>query len=113
MVRVCLALFKVPIFLIVLNKFGFFPGISLGYVISEEDFFKKKLPFISFAKVRASWGQTGNDLIDPYQYLASYTFNDLMYLTNNGATMNQALKEGVAPNQNVNLGNSYTKEYRS
>ena len=65
------------------------------------DFFKKKLPFISFAKVRASWGQTGNDLIDPYQYLASYTFNDLMYLTNNGATMNQALKEGVAPNQNV------------
>lgn len=83
------------------NKFGFFPGISLGYVISEEDFFKKKLPFISFAKVRASWGQTGNDLIDPYQYLASYTFNDLMYLTNNGATMNQALKEGVAPNQNV------------
>ena len=83
------------------NKFGFFPGISLGYVISEEDFFKKKLPFISFAKVRASWGQTGNDLIDPYQYLASYTFNDLMYLTNNGTTMNQALKEGVAPNQNV------------
>ena len=59
------------------------------------------MPFISFAKVRASWGQTGNDLIDPYQYLASYTFNDLMYLTNNGATMNQALKEGVAPNQNV------------
>ena len=30
-----------------------------------------------------------------------YTFNDLMYLTNNGTTMNQALKEGVAPNQNV------------
>lgn len=59
------------------------------------------MPFISFAKVRASWGQTGNDLIDPYQYLASYTFNDLMYLTNNGTTMNQALKEGVAPNQNV------------
>lgn len=55
------------------NHFGFFPGASLGYVISEEDYFKKMLPFIHFAKIRASWGQTGNDLINAYQYLASYS----------------------------------------
>ena len=79
------------------NQFGFFPGVSLGYVISEENFFKKALPFVHFAKVRASWGKTGNDMIDPYQYLASYTFNNLMYLTNGGVTANQSLMENVAP----------------
>ena len=54
-----------------------------GYVISEENFFKKALPFVHFAKVRASWGKTGNDMIDPYQYLASYTFNNLILATEN------------------------------
>lgn len=83
------------------NHFGFFPGASLGYVISEEDYFKKMLPFIHFAKIRASWGQTGNDLINAYQYLASYSYNNLMYITNSGATYNQALKENVVPNKNV------------
>lgn len=83
------------------NHFGFFPGASLGYVISEENYFKKALPFVHFAKVRASWGQTGNDLINAYQYLASYSYNNLMYITNSGATYNQALKENVVPNKNV------------
>ena len=83
------------------NKFGFFPGVSLGYVISEEKYWEKLKPIINFAKIRASWGQTGNDLIDPYQYLAAYTFNNLMYITNGGVTYNQTLLEGVAPNSNV------------
>jgi TonB-linked SusC/RagA family outer membrane protein len=83
------------------NKFGFFPSVSLGYVLSEENYWEKIKPVIGFAKLRASRGQTGNDLIDPYQYLASYNFNDIMYITNGGATYNQALREGVAPNTNV------------
>lgn len=83
------------------NKFGFFPGVSLGYVISEEKFWERIKPVVSFAKIRASWGQTGNDLIDPYQYLASYDYSNLMYITNGGVTNNQALREGVAPNSNV------------
>ncbi|NDV82518.1 TonB-dependent receptor [Bacteroides sp. 51] len=83
------------------NKFGFFPGVSLGYVMSEEKYWERLKPIVNFAKIRASWGQTGNDLIDPYQYLAAYDFNDLMYMTNGGGTNNQALKEGVAPNANV------------
>lgn len=83
------------------NHFGFFPGISLGYVMSEENWFKKALPFVSFSKLRASWGQTGNDLINPYQYLASYSFYYLTYVNNGGQTYNQALRENVVPNRNV------------
>lgn len=83
------------------NKWGFFPGVSLGYVISEEKFWQKSLPFVSFAKIRGSWGQTGNDLISPYQYLSSYSFRNITYLTGNGDVYNQALQEGVAANKNV------------
>lgn len=83
------------------NHFGFFPGISLGYVISEENWFKHALPPVYFAKIRASWGQTGNDLIAPYQYLASYSFYYLNYVNNGGQSYNQALQENVVPNKNV------------
>ena len=83
------------------SRFGFFPGVSLGYVISEENFFKENVPFINFLKIRASWGQTGNDLIDPYQYLASYSFNNLLFINNGGNSLSQALYEGVAPNKGV------------
>lgn len=83
------------------SRYGFFPGISLGYVISSENFWQENLGFINFAKIRASYGETGNDLISPYQYLASYTFNNLLFITNGGTGFNQALQEGVVPNRGV------------
>ena len=83
------------------SRFGFFPGVSLGYVISEENFWKQKIPFINYAKIRASWGETGNDLISAYQYLATYTLNGLNYYTNGGATANQGLYETRIPNTGV------------
>ncbi len=56
------------------KRFGFFPGISAGWRISEESFWQNSLPFIDNFKLRASWGQTGNDRIDEWQYLSSYAF---------------------------------------
>ena len=41
--------------------FGFFPGVSLGYVLSEEKFWKNTLPAINYFKLRGSYGQTGYD----------------------------------------------------
>jgi TonB-dependent starch-binding outer membrane protein SusC len=64
------------------KRFGFFPGISAGWQVAKEDFWKDHLSFINYFKVRASWGQTGNDRITAYQYLSSmgfgntYVFND-------------------------------------
>lgn len=83
------------------SRFGFFPGVSLGYVLSEENFWKNNIPVVNFAKIRASVGQTGNDLIGPYQYLASYTLGGLAYIDGNGAVRNQTLYEGVVPNTGV------------
>ncbi|WP_163323774.1 SusC/RagA family TonB-linked outer membrane protein [Draconibacterium mangrovi] len=83
------------------SRYGFFPGVSLGYVISEENFWKENIPFISFAKFRGSWGQTGNDRINPYQYLSSYSFGGLSFVTDGGSQSNKVLYEGVVPNTNV------------
>lgn len=42
-------------------RYGFFPSLSLGWVVSDEDWFASKA--ISFLKVRSSWGRTGNSNI--------------------------------------------------
>lgn len=44
------------------QKWGYFPTIGAGWIISEEDFWKDNL-VVNFLKIRASWGQLGNDKI--------------------------------------------------
>ncbi len=56
------------------HQFGFFPGLSLGWRVSEEKFWKENLSFIDYFKIRGSYGTTGNDRITPYQYLANYGY---------------------------------------
>jgi len=56
------------------KRFGFFPGVSAGWRISEEPFFRNHVPVFDDLKLRASWGKTGNDRIDQWQYVASYGF---------------------------------------
>ena len=46
------------------KQFGFFPAYSVGWVLSEEKFVKKVLPWLSMFKVRASYGEVGNDVLD-------------------------------------------------
>lgn len=43
------------------HKMGFFPSFSIGWVASNEDFLYEALPWLTFAKLRASYGQVGND----------------------------------------------------
>jgi TonB-linked SusC/RagA family outer membrane protein len=61
------------------NRFGFFPGVSAGYRISRESFWTEKLPFLEETKIRFSFGQTGNDRIDEWQYLSSYAYSSYVY----------------------------------
>ncbi|SDQ04754.1 SusC/RagA family TonB-linked outer membrane protein [Flagellimonas zhangzhouensis] len=51
------------------NKYGYFPSVSAGYILSEEDWFKNDV--LTFLKVRGSYGVTGNDTgIGAYDALA-------------------------------------------
>jgi TonB-linked SusC/RagA family outer membrane protein len=75
---------------VISSRYGFFPGIMLGWQISEETFWKNNVRFMNYLKLRGSWGQMGNDqiyydanrngLIDDneplqeYQYLSTNAF---------------------------------------
>ncbi len=48
------------------NRWGLFPSISAGWIISQEDFFKAS--WINHLKIRASWGSLGNQNIGNYPY---------------------------------------------
>jgi len=84
------------------NRFGFFPGVSLGWRMSEEKFWKDKISFIQGFKLRASYGQTGNDRIEEWRYLTSYAFGDRnsSFITNINQE-NKILYENGIPNPNV------------
>ena len=54
------------------RRFGFFPAVSAGWVVSEEPFFPKN-DYVVFLKLRATYGEVGNDKIggDRFLYLPS------------------------------------------
>lgn len=52
------------------NKFGYFPSASVGWVASEEDFWKNSF-LVNFLKIRASYGITGNDVLGNFRYLST------------------------------------------
>lgn len=54
------------------NQFANFGAVGAAWIFSEEEFIGKALPFISFGKLRGSYGTTGNDQIGNYGYLDSY-----------------------------------------
>lgn len=58
------------------KQFGFFPGASVGWRISEEPFFKgaASLRMINNLKVRASYGELGDDGAVAYQFITGYTY---------------------------------------
>jgi len=90
------------------SRWGFFPGFSLGWVMSEENFWKSNLAVINYFKLRGSWGQTGNDRINDFQYLSTYGFmGNLLNLFNasewitNKDVKNKTLYERAIPNEKV------------
>jgi len=54
------------------NRFHNFGSVAGAWVFSNENFVKNNVPGISFGKIRASYGTTGNDQIDDYAYLSLY-----------------------------------------
>lgn len=104
------------------HRWGFFPGVSVGWRISEEPFLKNRLgAFLNDLKIRASYGETGSEIgfpngnpPDPFSYLAGYNFNQ------GGAVLNGAYVIGIRPrglpitqlswvkNRSMNIGIDFT-----
>jgi TonB-linked SusC/RagA family outer membrane protein len=100
------------------KRFGFFPGVSAGWRVSEESFFKDHVKFINSLKLRASWGQMGaeayfGDALAEYQYLSTVGFGNYVINDQLGQTLyesrvpNLSFGWEVANNANVGLDASF------
>jgi TonB-linked SusC/RagA family outer membrane protein len=73
------------------KQFGFFPAVSVGWLLSEEPFIKKMMPWMDQFKIRASYGEVGNDEIAGrrFPYITLVNTDDNAYsfgeFTNNSA----------------------------
>lgn len=78
------------------KRFGFFPSVSAGWVVSNEKFFKESTDFFDFLKLRASYGMVGNDRIggSRFMYSEEYSTRDswiapsVPYFGYGGSTVN-------------------------
>jgi TonB-dependent starch-binding outer membrane protein SusC len=83
------------------NRWGTFPSASLGYVVSEEKFVKNLTrKFLSSAKLRASWGQLGNQVlgndIGTGAHTTQYSTNQGFYLFGNASNQVSQLAGGLS-----------------
>ncbi|RZL20305.1 MAG: TonB-dependent receptor [Pedobacter sp.] len=102
------------------KRFGFFPGVSVGWRVSEEGFFKDNITFIDNLKLRGSWGQMGAEAffggsLQEYKYLSLLNtgqgvFSDKLYQTIYESTIpNPDFTWEVANNSNIGLDASFLK----
>ena len=93
------------------HRWGWFPSISAGWVVTNEKFMESTKSWLDFFKLRASWGQNGNNRIAKYQYLATiaqsgssgdngYKFaSDIM--TSTSGTPHSGAYANIVPNPDV------------
>lgn len=79
------------------NRYGFFPGVSAGWRLSEENFIKDNLSFVDQLKLRASYGELGNDKVGQYQYLQSYSYGSYVF----GTSVVPSIYANTMPNPNI------------
>ena len=81
------------------KRWGFFPSVSAGWVVSNEKFMEGTKSWLDFFKLRASWGQNGNCSINKYQYLATIALSGEAY--DSGYKFASDLATSVAGTPNV------------
>lgn len=94
------------------HRWGTFPSVSAGWVVSSEKFMEKTSSWLDYLKLRASWGQNGNCNIKNFYYLSNigfsptdyadygYKFSSDMLNTVNGVYTTGAYARNV-PNEDV------------
>lgn len=72
-------------------RWGSFPSLSAGWIVSQENFMHRTAEWLSFLKLRASWGTLGNERIGDYPYQALLRFeNNSLFYKGNGAVSAQS-----------------------
>ena len=106
------------------KQFADFGAVGAAWIFSEEAFIKNGLPFLSFGKLRGSYGTTGNDQIGDYGYLEAYDvtpgpgglYPTQLYNPDYSWEINKKLEAGIETsffNDRLSLGSSWYRNRSS
>src|SRR5690606_9200419 len=74
------------------KRWGFFPGVSVGWRVTEEAVMQDRFGFRNELKLRASWGETGSEQATAWAYLEGATYG-----VGNGSVLDEQYVPGVRP----------------
>jgi TonB-linked SusC/RagA family outer membrane protein len=99
------------------NYWGRFPGGSVGWVISEEPWFRDRFSWINSLKFRASLGITGNDNVKAFKWLQLYKLETDKgsgfgsSTTTGGGSLTNGITMEVSPNENIKWDRTVQRNY--
>ncbi|HEY8660611.1 MAG TPA: SusC/RagA family TonB-linked outer membrane protein [Hanamia sp.] len=85
------------------NRFANFGAIGAAWIFSKEPDIQKAIPFLSFGKLRGSYGLTGNDQIGNYQYLDTYGGTTFPYDGQPGLTPSRLFNSNYSWEENKKI----------
>ncbi|WP_072877709.1 SusC/RagA family TonB-linked outer membrane protein [Flagellimonas taeanensis] len=85
------------------NRFSNFGAIGAAWIFSRESFIEDHLRFLSYGKLRGSYGTSGNDQIGDYQYLDTYSFDNAQYQNIFGLYPTRLFNPGFSWEENKKL----------
>lgn len=85
------------------HRWGTFPSVSVGWVVSNMSFMEWSKNIVNTLKLRASWGQNGNEAISAFQYLAliAYDNSDDYFFGTDKTARTVGSRPAYVPNPNV------------
>jgi TonB-linked SusC/RagA family outer membrane protein len=86
------------------QRFGLFPAVSAGWIISRENFLNNSNS-VNFLKARASWGMSGNDIMEPNLFDQLYFSGGNYFFTNNNNSF-PGVREGRIASQDLTFEKS-------
>ncbi|MHC8948630.1 SusC/RagA family TonB-linked outer membrane protein [Sphingobacterium hungaricum] len=85
------------------KRWGYFPSVSAGWRISQENWFSENVSFINDLKIRASYGTLGNDNVNAFQYFDNYLLlaNGFVALLDNNGVIQPNIKLSKLANPDI------------
>ncbi len=83
------------------NRWGYFPSVSAGWIVSNEDFMGSASSIVQYLKLRASWGQNGNNRVSNFQYVGTFSQNKHYYFGDTKTVRTTGAYKDVIPNPEI------------
>ncbi|MCY4780406.1 TonB-dependent receptor [Sphingobacterium sp. UT-1RO-CII-1] len=94
------------------KRFGFFPSVALGYIMSNEEYFEPLQPVVNFLKLRGSMGEIGNDQIGGdrrFAYNSEMAWTSGYHFGSTGQQWRDGIATGHPGNPNVSWESAVKK----